>query len=237
MSVDLQLKGKSYGADPAEVLGRMLPGGVLPTGDWLDAMVARGFGWHFEVGAFTTPIVGGGNGTTLDPDEPEVAINIPAGWCIRPVRIDVQCQTPLIAADSDESEILIGVDTLFGFADAASGITIERPVNMRTDLKSGCPIRCYSAVTTAINRDDGIGGTADPSLLMELARAVKTGDVQGTPATALWGDLSLLYQPRVPPFIVGPAALYVFWGGTVATSGFAQVEFVAFPSVLVTNLM
>jgi len=63
---------------------------------------------------------------------------------------------------------------------------------------------------------------------MELARTVLTGDVQGTAANALWGKLDLLYEPLTSPIITGPAMLLVYWGGTVATTGFAQIEWIEY---------
>jgi hypothetical protein len=54
------------------------------------------------------------------------------------------------------------------------------------------------------------------------------GDMNGTPANALWGKLDLVYEPETPPMIVGPASLIVYWGGTVATIGFGQIEWLEF---------
>jgi hypothetical protein len=132
------------------------------------------------------------------------------------------------AADSDESEIVVVVDrTQLADTTAASG-TVETPLNMRSDKVGGCPCPVLSAVTVNL--------VPDPVKSMELAHAVAVGDVQGTAATALWGQLSLNYEPLRPPFIVGPAGFYLYWGGTVATSGFAAVEFLAVPSSLLTGL-
>lgn len=72
-------------------------------------------------------------------------------------------------------------------------------------------------------------GTIDTDNLLD-----KTGDVQGTAATALWGDLGLLYEPAVPPTIVGTAAVYVYWGATVATPGFAQLAWAEAPTTWIT---
>ena len=78
--------------------------------DWRMESVKAGNGYHVDVGGFSTPIQGGGAGTILDQDQPECTIAVPAGKVIIPIRIHVTCQTPLIAADSDEAEILIAVD-------------------------------------------------------------------------------------------------------------------------------
>ena len=224
--LDALVKVKDYAASPGEVELRGLLGAAL-TADWCSALVARGFGWHVDVGAFSTPIVGGGNGTVLDQDQPELSLAIPSGFTFIPLRVHAQVQVALLAADSEESEILFAVDRItLADVTAASG-TVETPTNMRTDRIGGCPCPILSAVTTNIT---------NPALGVELARAVKLGDFQGTPATTMLTDLALLYEPIRPPFIVGPAGFYAYWGGTVAASGFLQMDFLVIPSSLVTGL-
>lgn len=220
-------KAKDYQATPAEADVRTLLGGLLHA-DWRQALIARGFGWHVDVGAFSTPITGGGAGTILDQDQPELVIGVGIGWTLIPLRIHVACQTPLIAADSDESEILIAVDRAAAAAGLAGNGTLETPTNMRTSTGSGCPCEVYSAMT---------GNITNPTLGHELAHAVKVGDVQGTAANALWGDLSLVYEPLHPPMIVGGAGLYVYFGGTVATTGFASADFIVIATSLISVLV
>ena len=49
----------------------------------------------------------------------------------------------------------------------------------------------------------------------------------GTATTVFLKKLELVYEPRFPPFLVGPCTLLVYYGGTVATVGsFAQVSWV-----------
>jgi hypothetical protein len=186
--------------------------------DWRMVAIEEGRGFHVDVGAFSTPIVGGGNGTILDADQPEACISVPSGTSIVPIRVHVQCQNPLIAADNNEIEILLAAD----IASAGGGgtATAETPVCLNTGLSKTSKCTCNSAYTG--------NATAEPTLGLELARKVKIGDVQGTAANALWGDLELLYEPLGPPKLVGPCALYLYWGGTVATSGFAQIEWLEY---------
>ena len=69
---------------------------------------------------------------------------------------------------------------------------------------------------------------------MELARSIVVGDLNGTPANALWGKLACLYEPKYVPTIKGPATLLVYRGGTVATTGYTQVYWIEFPSSWMT---
>jgi hypothetical protein len=206
---------------------------------WIDTMLAYGYGFHVSIGAFSTPITGGGNGTVLDLDQPEGVVSVPSGWCMRPFRVHVQTQTPMLATDADESEILIACDLKNEWYGDGT-LTLETPYNLRTDRVAargtaplaGCPMKCASAVTGDLTID----GTNDPTHDIDLAHSVIVGDVQGTPATALWTKQELLYEPLYPPFLVGPCSMWLYWGGTVATTGFAQIQFVAFPSSFVTSL-
>lgn len=184
--------------------------------DWRMDQIAGGHGYHVDVGAFSTSIRGGGAGDVIDQDQPEFVCGVPAGTTIFPIRIKVSCETPLIAADDNECEILIAVNddavpTDYGTA------TAETPVNMHTGSgnTSGCTVK---SATTA--------NMTNPTLSMELDRAVQTADVQGTAANALWNRLELLYEPNCPPMITGPATLLIYWGGTAQTDGYAQVEWI-----------
>ena len=199
------------------------------TSQAVNLLIALGHGHHVTVGALTTPIVGGGNGTTIVLAQPQGLMTIGSNQAMIPVRIKVECEVGLIAADSEVDEILIAADRLA----AAGGLNITTIVpevvfNMRTDLGSseGGEVQAYSAITEDIDA---------PTLGLELDRAQNFRDFQeaATPATVATTQFELLYEPDDPPIIAGKgtgAAIYVYWGGTVAVSGFAQMQVVVFPS-------
>ena len=194
----------------------------------IDLLIAEGQGGHVTIGALTTPIVGGGNGTTIEIAQPAGILNIAPNAVMIPVRFDIQCEVGLMAADNEVDEILIAVDT----GNAVDGINEttainEQVYNMRGDLGNGLAglVSAWSAVTTNLS-------TA-PVHTMELARNQNFRDFQGTPANAVGTQFGLLYEPKHPPLLTGAsnlgAAVFVDWAGTVAVSGFAQLEFVIFP--------
>lgn len=185
--------------------------------NWKQKAIFQGRGFHVDVGAFSTPIVGGGNGTVLDQDQPECGISVPTGTAIIPIRIHVQALTPLLATDADESEILIAWDQAAAIDAGTSTAETALQLNDNSGVTSRCT--CYSAYT---------GNCTNPTLSVELARSIIVGDMNGTPANALWTKNELLYVPDPAPIIVGPASLIIYWGGTVATSGFAQVEWLEY---------
>jgi hypothetical protein len=196
--------------------------GELFTADWLQAAVFEGRAFTVPVGAFSTPIVGGGDGTVLDQDQPELAISVPSGKAILPFCVKAQCVIPALATDLDECEILLAVDK---DTEAAAGTaTAETPLNLRMQHAdvSACTVK--SAYTV---------NATNPTLDIELARAIITGDMNGTPGfAAFWTPLKLDYQPKVVPLLIGPCCLYLYWGGTVAVSGFAQAFWVELNSSL-----
>jgi hypothetical protein len=226
MSLNVNVKANDYGATPAEADVRSLLGSLL-TADWRQALVARGYGWHVDVGAFSTPVTGGGNGTVLDLDQPEFAISVPSGYTLIPIRAHVAVLPGLQTTDSHETEILLAADVAAAFALGSGAGTAETPVNMRSNVTAAFPGTAYSALT---------GDITAPTLGLELGHAAKFTDVQGTAATVNLMDLTLLYEPTNPPFLVGPACLYGYWGGSIAATGFANVDVLVIPSALVNAL-
>ena len=230
MSAEIRANAAQYsnvpnGADGFPVDVRATRDGSLSTADWLQLKCMEGRVFQVDVGDFSTPIVGGGNGTILDADQPEYAMAVPTGTTIILNRVAVQCQTPQIATDADEAEILVIIDKDIAYAGTGTA-TAETPLSIRTDQKRTSVCTCKSAFTADI--------TVAPTADIELARKVITGDVNGTAANALWGVLDLVYEPKVPPIIVGPATVCVYWGGTVATSGFAQIQWTEISSTDIT---
>ncbi len=228
MATDALLQATDFTTDPNPRDLKALPDGTLVTDDMLNAWIARGFGWTFSVGDLTTPILGGGAGTTILDTDPEWVIEVPTKQILIPLRFAVQLEAPLIAADDNESECVIGVDrTQVGGSVAVDG-TVEIANNMRTDILAGCPCNPLSALTGAAN--------TTPTRSFDLVRMTQVGDFNGTPDVAFWTTMELLYEPETPPLIVGPATVYCYWGGTVATSGYAQVFFLSVPASEFTNL-
>ncbi len=72
----------------------------------------------------------------------------------------------------------------------------------------------------------------DPVLDLELAHVTKIFELFSTAgsAGALWQGPRLLYEPRIPPRINGPAMVCIYWGGTVAASAFCSAQWIEYPS-------
>jgi len=85
--------------------------GELFIADWIQAAILEGYGFIANVGSLSTPIVGGGDGTIIDQNQPEFGMIIPDGKTIIPIRLAIQMTTPMLATDADEAEAVAIVDT------------------------------------------------------------------------------------------------------------------------------
>lgn len=228
MSTVQRVKNYESPSLPFEVRGIL---DAALSADWRQALVARGYGWHADEGSFSTPAAGGGAAAIIDIDRPNLLVSVPADYTLVPLRIHCVAQMPLGATDSDESEIVIAVDPSL----AATGITTQTtrvvPINMRSTSVANslvCPFLVYKTLSGDL--------TTAPTLSYELGHAVKIFETK-TDVGTTWADLELLYEPANAPFFRGPCALYVYHGGTVATTGFTNADFLAIPSSLIDDLV
>ncbi len=169
----------------------------------------------------------GGAGTVLDLDQPELAIGIGGNTVVRILRAAVSVQPGISTADDDESDLLLGVDSLGEWLGDGT-FTVENPSNLNSKFGKGAPVRVGSAFTADMTTTPRSGAAAaDPVIDLELDGATLTtnfGDATGISDR----ELAIDYQPIVPPWIVGPATILVYWGGTIATvGGFARLQIVA----------
>lgn len=194
--------------------------GALVTTRQLQQLVAAGYGYHVTVGAFTTPIVGGGNGTVFDAEQSELAISVPSGTAIVPIRIGIDLEVPA-DNDADVIESFIQVDRLAVSTASSSTGTAETAFNMRTDNPRSSLCTVISANTMDHNT---------PTISFELDHKQMIVDVVTAGITQ--GQHKLLYEPDFPPILVGPCALYCYFCGTSATSGFINAQWVELPEAL-----
>jgi hypothetical protein len=192
--------------------------------NYIERRSLAGKAFVVTVGAVSTPIQGGGAGTVIDPEQPELRICIPANTICIPTRIVVTLKTPLAATDSDIIESFIGIAQ---GVDATGSGTAETIQNKRGDLlATGSNATVTSAMT---------GDAITPTIHTEIEHLLLTADMNGTPANAMWNAPKMVYELKsgMAPYLIAGASgatLYVYWGGTVATSGYCTVEWVEFPS-------
>jgi hypothetical protein len=187
--------------------------GELITMGWKQAALNAGELFYAKVGALSTPIVGGGAGTIIDQDQPEFGLSIPAGMTVQLIRVSAQMTIPLLATDDDESEILVAADKAAASALDGTWANTITPINLKTI--GGTASRCTVKSVCSVN-------ATNPTLDLELFRDVVTGEIEGAGAASYWKQHNVLYAPDECPLLVGPASVFIYWGGTVATYAFMQ---------------
>ena len=204
--------------------------GELFTVDWQERLARAGLVYSTHVGTLTagadiSMIVGGGNGTTVDSDQPELILGVDAGTFLIPIQVQVVCDVDM-DADGEYGEILIFADrTQAPPTTNASGTSLT-PVNL-LDGGSAFAGRAWSASTADIT--DPVMSELLAFEYINVAEFVSNGA-----ATNLTNGVSqrlvLNYEPRVPSILAGPCSLVVCYGGTAAVSGMAIAKFAAVPT-------
>ncbi len=197
--------------------------GSIIAQDWKQAMVVEGRGFMFNVGALSTPITGGGTGSTKpDADSPDFYVHIPDGTSIMPIYVEVEVGAPTITADDNECDILLGIDQDASHAGDATGAGLAEVLyNMNTLHPRSS--NCTAVSKNATSFTDTL--TAD----IELIHVYKVSE-EHTSVGVMWQGLRLLYEPRTPMIINGPAMFIGWVGGTIATDYFACIQFLEAPT-------
>lgn len=195
--------------------------GELFTGDWKQRLLKAGKLWAVSVGSMTAGadiarITGGGSGTCIDQDQPEIAIGVDTGYFLIPVSIAVSGYIDC-DADAEYANIIAVVDRTAGVPTSVTG-TIETPLNL-LDGAGSFPGRAFSAITADIT---------DPTV-DEILDEVNV-NYQVTTSGVYANLLKMNYVPDVPDLLAGPCGIYVYWGGTAATTAIARVVVAAVPA-------
>lgn len=196
--------------------------GAQYTADWVEQAIRAGYGWSITVGSMTagtdiSRITGGGAGTSIDQDQPEIAIGLNSGLLV-PLRIMVSAYCD-IDADAEYANIIATVDTAANGMSTAPTGTAETPSNLLDGSGGSCSATVYSAITADIT-DPTVSEILDED---SLVAALATNGVY-------MAKLKMDYQPSRPRRFAGPCTVYVYWGGTAATTAVAVCEFLVLPT-------
>jgi hypothetical protein len=201
--------------------------GIAFTATWKQALLLEGRLHQITVGTIAaggdvTLIVGGGNGTTVDQDQPEFGISVPSGTSLIPVQIDIACQA-LEDANDEVANIIVYADTAAAYADDGT-VTSETPVNLLDASGVTTVATAFSAATADIT---------DPTVSRILA--MESIAVTGAEAAGFAPvPIVMHYEPEAPHILTGPCAIYGHWGGTGAVSGVASVIWAEVPTARYT---
>ena len=218
-----QQSGPSITADGAQAALRMTRSGQLFVADWKAELVLAGLAYGVTVGGVTggaaeALITGGGNGTVIDTDEPELQVGTPTGYYHIPLGFMFSGRADL-DADTETAQVLLFADTASqGDRPIAASSTVKTPMNLLGGGDSAVSW-ATSAVTTAIT---------DPTCSHILA--FKTFLLEAAAAGSIAADLSLQWEPALPIILKGPCAVYAAWGGTAAVAAACSYYFAEVPA-------
>lgn len=204
---------------------RMTRLGQLLTADWKTNLALAGKAYSLHIGTLTTGadvglITGGGAGTTIDSDQPEVIIGVDVGYFLIPLEIRVACNVDM-DANAEYGSILLFADRSQAPPTSATGTPGIVTANNLLDGGAGFPGRAFGGVTTDIT---------DTVMTELLDYEYLVGSDNGTAANLVSNRLKMLYQPQVPSLIAGPCSLVVCYGGTAAVAGMVSAIVAAVPT-------
>lgn len=208
--------------DMTEVKGTTL--GALFTADWKQQLVLAGLAWQVDVGTVTAsadiaPVTGGGNGTVIDFDQPELVVGVDAGYYLIPLEGRCSIQADNDADLSEGNIILVGDRTQAPVTTNASG-TLATPVNM-LDGAAAFPGRAWTGSTGNIT-------TPVASQILDFVTAqASTMDSTGMVSNPV---IKMDYVPSVPTILAGPCQVVMCYGGTKAAVGIGSVVVACVPS-------
>lgn len=205
-----------------EAEGRFSLADQLFTAGWREELLLSGCCFGVTVGGISAGgdvslITGGGAGTTIDSDQPELIVSVPAGYYLIPLRAQGAFRVDL-DADAEVGDVLLFADTTQA-APATATATAETPVPLLGG-DTASVARAWSAVTADIT---------DP-VLSHLLAYVTVLQSQTTAASISNQTLVLDYQPKSPPILKGPCSIVLCWGGTAAVTGLASLEWAEIPA-------
>ena len=208
-----QQQNPSISGDGQYNVVRATRDGCIFTADWKVNLIMRGLAYNVTVGGISAGadialITGGGAGTVINTDRPELFVQTPATHYHIPLSCKAATQTDMGNADADETSIILFADTSPAAIIATATATGETPHPL-LDGGAASISTCFSAVTGDITDP-----TADLVLDFSTAQAA-----QVSAASSVIHSLKLDYNPTFPTFLKGPVAVVGCWGGTNAATG------------------
>lgn len=211
---------------PGRLQGTRL--GQLFTADWKMRLLLAGCCYNVTVGdaANAGDAPAGIANTTLDSDQPEFAMGIPAGYYLIPIRFmcGVKCDQD---ADAETTEIVFYADTTQSIpAPVIATSTLETPTPL-FNVANAKPSVAYAQSAVTADITDPVGSML---LVCEISRLAAT-----TAANVSVASNKALYQPKLPPILKGPCSLIASFGGTgiSAGTGFISVDWAEIPAAWV----
>lgn len=201
--------------------------GSLFTAGWKERLILGGYGYTVSVGSVSAGgdvalVTGGGAGTTIDSDQPELIVSVGTGYFLVPLGFHAAAQVDL-DADAEVGNILLFADITQ--AVAATGVT--------GTAATVVPMIDGGAASVAYGWHTVTGDVTDPVASLVLGYATVRNADNGTAGNSVDVSLRLDYDPSYPRFLAGPCSIVACWGGTAAVTASAILDFAVLPAAAV----
>lgn len=190
----------------------------LFTADWKTELLLAGYVYSFSPiaaaiagGDETTPqVTGGGAGTVIDSDQPEIIVGCDAGYVLIPLEFHCSAKVD-IDADAEVGNILLFADRTQAPPTSATATALTG--NNMLDGGTAFPGRAWHTVTVDIT---------DPVMSdMLVFETIRGAEVTAAGESIV--KLSATYQPAIPHLLDGPCSVVACWGGTAAVTALAKL--------------
>lgn len=190
----------------------------LFTADWKKELLMAGYVYSFSPiaaaiagGDETTPqVTGGGAGTVIDSDQPEIIVGCDAGYVMIPLEFHCSAKVDL-DADTEVGNILLFADRTQAPPATATATTLT--ANNMLDGGPAFPGRAFHTVTADIT---------DPVLSDLLVfETIREAEISAVSHVSV--KLSAHYEPEIPHLLDGPCSVVACWGGTAAVTALAKL--------------
>ncbi len=194
--------------------------GQLFTVDWKERLILAGRCYRLSIG---TIAAGGsftkvGNGTTVDLDVPQGIIAVDTGYLI-PISLQLALHSDADAEDDEVSVLLTGDrnSALSAVEIAAGTATPETPDNL---LDGAIP---FEGRVASIATADVADPTHSDIFYFKHWEAIGADELV---ITEFFVDKEFV----IPTLLAGPCTMYLYFGGTVATTAMGSIVFAHIPS-------
>lgn len=206
--------------------------GNLGTFGWKTDLVKMGFVWRFSTGIIVATgadlvgSVGGGNGTSIDEDQPDFIVsNTSADWVMIPFDGRIRGVTLDLDADGEYAAAAWATDLTQGYSSVTGTAMAGR--NLLGMVGNLGPRSLPSTITSGSVITSDI---TDPVLsdMLELDR-IQAADT-GTAASNKSDRLGCAFNFEYPYIMYGPSTILGYWGGTAAVAAVASLTVAIVPT-------
>lgn len=196
--------------------------GQLFTAGWKAELAMAGYVYNVTVGSIAaggdvSRVTGGGDGTVIDSDQPEMVIGTPTGYFHIPLSFHCGLVGDGDADDADEKNIILFADQTKTAPASATGT--KATITPLLDGGRAAASSGYHTVTVDIT---------DPVATQVLGFATNQAaqvDASGTVVSTVRLD----YVPKQPVLLKGPCSVVACWGGTGAATAICTYCFAEVP--------